>query len=212
MEILAPFSYGRPFLEINDTILRRYARCTNEEDVKSTETEWLRKIEEEYQVSRETGYFDDGNAWKGGNLNHQQFDLPDGEGRGNEADSDGDGSDDENELKPERPELPELSDDEEEMTEIRNKILQSRIFTNPEIRNTTQSDQKAVPPFVAHGSDALMDSDAEVDVDFDSIIQATPMTDRTSLSSKEKIRAGRKIYTTASFSLSRAQVNAPKAW
>jgi pre-rRNA-processing protein TSR3 len=40
-DILAPFSYGSSFLEINDAPLKRYAACANEEEVKAAETAWL---------------------------------------------------------------------------------------------------------------------------------------------------------------------------
>ena len=40
-EILATFSYGPSFIDINETVLKKYAACKDEEEVKKAEEEWL---------------------------------------------------------------------------------------------------------------------------------------------------------------------------
>ncbi|QUC17175.1 uncharacterized protein UV8b_01416 [Ustilaginoidea virens] len=66
-QVLAPFPYGRSFLDINSSILRRYAACRDAAEVKKTEAEWMERLEREYARSREPGGAD---AWTTGNTNH----------------------------------------------------------------------------------------------------------------------------------------------
>ncbi|KAI7111971.1 RLI and DUF367 domain protein, partial [Hortaea werneckii] len=40
-EVLSTFSYGKSFLEINSTVLKKYAACKDEEEVKKAEEAWL---------------------------------------------------------------------------------------------------------------------------------------------------------------------------
>ncbi|KAL6400455.1 pre-rRNA-processing protein TSR3 [Ilyonectria robusta] len=54
-QILEPFSYGASFLEINSTILKRYAACADAAEIKKTEEEWMEQLEREYAESREEG-------------------------------------------------------------------------------------------------------------------------------------------------------------
>ncbi|KAI9680141.1 MAG: ribosome biogenesis protein tsr3 [Trizodia sp. TS-e1964] len=77
-EVLSHFPYGAAFIEINASLLKRYAACTSEEEVKKAEKVWLEKIETEYADSREKGQgsaVDD--AWKEGNPNRRPPDDSD---------------------------------------------------------------------------------------------------------------------------------------
>lgn len=67
--VLAPFNYGPSFLAINRKLLRRYAACADEEQVKTTEREWIARLEREHAESREVE--DGGDLWKGGNVNRR---------------------------------------------------------------------------------------------------------------------------------------------
>jgi pre-rRNA-processing protein TSR3 len=92
-EILAPFNYGESFLEINSSILKKYAACTDEADIKKTEAEWMERLEREYTESREEG--DDDDLWKGGNVNRRVAMPSDDEDDSSEDEDDGDDDDDE---------------------------------------------------------------------------------------------------------------------
>lgn len=229
-EILSTFSYGPAFLEMNGTVLKRYAACANEEEVKAAETAWLAKIEQEYNDSRadRDGAAED-DVWAGGNMNRRQLDLSDDDDDDDEGGSDDDDDDepearkgggvsinaghgDEEEEEEEQPALPEISDDEEEMAELRRKVLASKPFANPDEPKKTQripQTEPAPPPQLAEDSDALSGSDTgDEDDDFDDIINATPVTDRSGIAAKERERERDKL--TANFA--RASVNAPKKW
>lgn len=151
--ILAPFSYGSSFLEINDAPLKRYAACKNEEEVKAAETAWLEKIENEYNDDRAKRVEMKDDMWAGGNMNHRNLnadsDSEEDEEKGSDdEDADSDASslggiqlggpkpgelpnaDDEEEEERDPFGLPP-SDDEEEMAELRRRVLASKPFTNP---------------------------------------------------------------------------------
>ncbi|UNI17397.1 ribosome bioproteinsis protein tsr3 [Purpureocillium takamizusanense] len=89
-QILAPFSYGRSFLDINASVLRRYAACADAAEVKKTEAEWMERLEKEYTESREQGAGDD--MWTSGNTNHmpQLSSSDDGEDDDDDDDDDDD--------------------------------------------------------------------------------------------------------------------------
>jgi pre-rRNA-processing protein TSR3 len=150
-QILAPFAYGESFLEINSSLLKRYAACADEADVKRTEAEWMEKLEREYTESRQEGEDD---MWTSGNTNRRP--LHDSEDE--EEDSDGDDDDEEKEdddqsvdgiylgKRPPKPAdadepdqeedrdpyaISDDSDDDAAMEEIRRKVLASKTFTNP---------------------------------------------------------------------------------
>lgn len=72
-DILAPFSYGSAFLQINSALLKRYAACVGEAEVKKTEEEWMARLEKEYAENREGGATS--NPWDSGNVNRRQ--VPD---------------------------------------------------------------------------------------------------------------------------------------
>lgn len=224
-EILSTFSYGQAFLDINAGVLKRYAACTSEEEVKAAETAWLAKIETEYNDSRAQGDEDEkDDMWAGGNLNRRDFDASDEEGSDDEDEDGGKGSggedDEESDEGPSR-DMPDYSDDEEEMAELRRKVLASKPFANVQDAGHQQDDdnlrlpqteapppQKEVKQTLAEDSDALSGSDLEDDEDFDNIINATPVTDRTGITAKQR----QKQLDSMSATFTSASLKAPKKW
>ena len=211
-EVLAHFSYGEPFLEINAQLLKRYAACTNEEEVKRAEEVWLAKIEREYSESRMNNEgAENGDAWSGGNTNRRPIihsddeDDPSGEEDAGESDS-GDGGVD---IDSHTLGLPEEEDDEEEMVELRRKVLASKTFSNPAPDDKLPPETVSRPATKAIDSDAESGSDLEDNEAFDNIIDATPVTDRTGIIAKER---SRQASQNPSASFSRAFVPAPKKW
>ncbi|KAI0121692.1 hypothetical protein BJ170DRAFT_599864 [Xylariales sp. AK1849] len=237
-EILAPFNYGESFLEINSSILKKYAACADEADVKKTEAEWMERLEREYVASREEG--DDDDLWKGGNANHR-IAMPSDDEEEEDGGEDGDVGDDDESVdgiylgKKPQPQWPKLaettavqaeqqdkdpfaisdeSDADAEMEEIRRKVLASKPFAN-----SKDTGQKPKPATVASpqfqkfqiDSDAAPDSDngEEDDDEFDNIIDAVPVTDRVGLSNLEKERAKAQV-TSRTFMA--GGVSAPKRW
>lgn len=215
-EILSTFSYGEAFLEINAALLKRYAGCASEEDIKRTEEQWLEKIEREYSQSRadkESAKGED--AWGGGNLNRLPRDESD-----EDEDEDGEKGDAEDgqgiEIR-DPYELSEESDDEEEMAELRRRVLQSKPFKDPiDVEDDKEKPQKvgnpvreeAVKPDSENESSGT-DVEDGLDEDFDKVITATPVTDRTGIISKQHTRA-QNSRMTATFNSS--IVSAPKKW
>ncbi|KAI5466464.1 hypothetical protein BGZ63DRAFT_347203 [Mariannaea sp. PMI_226] len=224
-QILEPFSYGPSFLEINSQLLKRYAACADEAEVKKTEAEWMEQLEREYQESREEG---DGDIWAGGNTNRRPLQDSDDDDE-DDDDEDKEEDDSENESvdgiylgkKPPKDPKPiasededdkdpyaisDDSDDEDAMAEIRAKVLASRTFSNP---NQDQDRKKPATIPAPQPSRYKPDSDAEPDSDnndedddeFDNIIAATPVTDRIGLAKLEKERE-RAAITTKTFSSS----------
>jgi pre-rRNA-processing protein TSR3 len=158
-QVLAPFSYGESFLEINESLLKRYAACENEQGVKRTEAEWMERLEREYAESREQH---DGDVWKTGNTNRRPLIITDDEEE-EEDDSDDDTNSPSGDpeghgdgiylgkasASKQTRELQNESDDDEDgqerdpfalsdtdsddalaMEEIRRKVLASKTFTN----------------------------------------------------------------------------------
>ena len=208
-EVLAHFSYGEPFLEINAQLLKRYAACANGEEVKKAEENWLSKIEREYSKSRvEDGSASNEGAWKGGNMNLRPVVDSDDE---DEDDSDAPKSSNEDGeeggVEVHDPlAISDEEDDEEEMAELRRRVLASRPFSNP------SREDKKPPERIARAAPILVDSDSESGSDvgdndaFDNIIDATPVTDRTGINAKQKLRK----QAEASAVFSRSVVEAPK--
>lgn len=209
-EVLAHFSYGEPFLEINAQLLKRYAACANEEEMKKAEEIWLAKIEREYSESRVEDVGTGGkDEWKGGNMNRRPVVDSDDE----EDDSDAPKSDDEDgedggvEIGDPLA-MSDEEDDEEEMAELRRRVLASKPFLNP------STEDRKPPEKIARMVSVPVDSDSESGSDmgnndvFDSIIDATPVTDRTGINNKQKLRK----QEEASAVFSRSVVNAPKKW
>ncbi|KAL7782291.1 DUF367 domain-containing protein [Trichoderma afarasin] len=189
-QILAPFSYGPSFLEINSSLLKRYAACADEAEVKKTEEEWMERLEQEYAESREEGNND---IWTSGNTNRRApIDSDDDE---EEEDDDKDNSDeDENSEEegsidgiylgkrpPKQKEQDEEDEDEEDedkdpyalsddsdddaaMEEIRRKVLASKTFTNP----NPNVDEKQKPSTIPRPQQRFKaDLDIEPDSDND---------------------------------------------
>lgn len=210
--ILSTFSYGEAFLEINNALLKRYMACENEEEIKTAEKVWLEKIEREWADSRaekEDGAEED--EWAGGNMNRMPIDESDED---DEDDEDEDG-DEENEVEdqadPRNPyNIPESSDDEEEMAELRRRVLASKPFTNPAPKNDESDDEKKAPERIARtepasrsgSKDEVHDDsdplDDEDDAEFDSFMAAQPATDRTGIMGKQRQKAMDKKFTFTS--------------
>ncbi|KAH7157175.1 hypothetical protein EDB81DRAFT_415303 [Dactylonectria macrodidyma] len=226
-QILEPFSYGASFLEINSTVLKRYAACADAAEVKKTEEEWMEQLEREYNESREDG----NDMWTSGNTNRRRMDPSDDEDDGDEDEDededdesiDGiylgkkppkavkpdqdDASDDQQERDPYA--ISDDSDDEAAMAEIRRKILNSRAFANPAADEESRKQKPASIPNpyqnLRPASDVEPDSDngdsdgGSDDDEFDNIIAATPVTDRIGLAKLDKERE-RAAITTKTFS------------
>lgn len=217
-DILSTFSYGRAFLDINAALLKRYEACENEEQIKKAEEVWMAKIEKEYEQSRaekEDGAEDD--VWAGGNQNRRIIDES-----SDDEDGDEDGTDDEEEVDPQNPYgLPESEDDEEEMAELRRRVLASRPFSNPAPKNADEDDDeeedtKKVPERIprtelaprkeetVHDSDAS-NPDAMDDDEFDAFMNAQPTTDRTGITGKQR----QKVLDKKTATFSSGKVSAP---
>ncbi|KAK5114726.1 hypothetical protein LTR62_002300 [Meristemomyces frigidus] len=253
-EVLSPFSYGVSFIDINEAVLKRYAACKDEEEVKKAEEVWLAKIENEWKADREEREEKKGDAWSGGNLNRRQIDVDDGSEYGSEGDGEGDdGEDDDSDAssmggiqlggpKPDEKargdndeeeedrdpfDLPPNDDDEEEMAELRRRVLASKPFTAN--GNTTKhfEPDDTVPERIQRPSDPTKpvqsipeDSDAESgsdvgarndDDDFDNIMNAAPVTDRAGITAAQRKRAMEK-EGKLSATFSRAVIDAPGKW
>ena len=232
-EILSTFSYGQAFLDINEAVLKRYAACENEEGVKKAEEAWLAKIEKEYVDDRAQREEEKDDVWAGGNHNRTRMLDEDSYEEGSEAGSDDDNDDapnlvskdpttktaeDDGEEEEEEEETdpygmpPSDSEDEEEMAELRRRVLAAKPFANP------SSDERKAPERIARTEPApQQDSDAESgsdieggddDDEFDNIINATPVTDRAGIVAKQR----QKKQDAVSASFSRTVVDAPSKW
>lgn len=213
--VLQHFSYGKPFLEINAQVLKRYKACKDEEEVKECEKRWLEKIEQEWKASR-SGEGDEDDLWKGGNLNRRETidseEEEDGSGDSEDnPDDQVDGDEGGVSVTPYQLEIPESEDDdEEEMIELRKRVLASKPFSNPSTDTKPQLEtisRPLAPP--------IEDSDAESDVSgiednsaFDNIIDATPVTDRSGIQAKQRLNSRPSKINSVSFS--RTDVAAPK--
>lgn len=229
-EVLAPFSYGNAFLEINSSILKRYAACEDEAGVKKAQEAWMERLEKEYTDSREEGAADD--IWKSGNTNHRaavSSDEDEDEEEEEAEDDDEGGSVDGIYLGSNPPkksvsgpssslpqndrdpfDISDDSDDEAEMAELRRQVLASKPFSNPASISKPSPAHIPQPEPVAQ-PDVQADSDNGSDGDddeFDSIIDATVVTDRTGIEAKQ--RARREDVPLASVSYSRTVIGAPK--
>ncbi|KAL2260567.1 hypothetical protein VTK26DRAFT_5362 [Humicola hyalothermophila] len=238
-QVLAPFKYGSAFLEINSSLLKKYAACEDEAAVKRVEQEWMERLDREYAESREEADPDD--LWAGGNVNRrapvESEDDEDEDEDGSEEDEEEDeieGSDQESldgiylgskpppkqsagEEPPERdrsalPSESEEEDDAAEMEAIRRKILASKTFSDLEPKETKKAPETIPRPQPQYkpDSDAEPDSDnGSDDEEFDNIINATPITDRIGLAKLEKERSR---ITKTSVTFSSGGASAPKRW
>jgi len=239
-QVLSNFSYGQSFLDINSSILKRYAACADEEGIKKTEEAWMARLEEEYVDSRAEGENGgEADMWKGGNTNHRlpvssdedDDDVDDEETAEEEEDVDGiylgnerpkkvpkssaeQGEEEEDKEEAERERDPfdisDDEDDEEEMAELRRRVLASKPFSNH-----SDTGQKAAPKRIGRPTPVKDDSDVDPDSDngeddeFDNIINATPVTDRIGIQAKQRSKAQEPI---ASAVFSRTVMGAPKKW
>ncbi|KAK0318878.1 ribosome biogenesis protein tsr3 [Friedmanniomyces endolithicus] len=231
-EILSTFSYGRAFLDINDAVLKRYAACEDEEGVKKAEEVWLAKIESEWQEDREDRETNKDDAWRGGNLNRRQIDVDDDSEEGGDSDASSMGGiqlggrkaskqgalgDEDEEHDPFA--LPP-SDDEEEMAELRRRVLASKPFANnsnatPSSPTTQQPDHptKSVQT-LPEDSDAESGSEigrADHDTEFDDIMNAAPVADHTGTTPAQR-KGAMEREGSVSATFSRAVVGAPGKW
>jgi pre-rRNA-processing protein TSR3 len=220
--VLQHFPYGKPFLEINAQLLKRYAACASEEDIKKAEETWLTKIEREYSESRVTKAGESADdMWAGGNLNRREVmdsdDDPENEGSaGSEEDEEEDFQ------QGVALDLPPDEDDEEEMAEMaamRNLVLSKKSVFQDEPTGDATPDhgqtskgvtgENAVLKTEPPGADSDAESGSSEDYgDFDQIANATPVTDRTGITARER----QKKLETASASFSRTVVSAPTKW
>jgi pre-rRNA-processing protein TSR3 len=221
-EVLSHFSYGPTFLEINSSILKRYAKCVDEADVKKTEAAWMERLEKEYADSRADG--EDGpdtDMWKGGNSNHRMPDSSDDEDEDEDEENDEEVDGIYLGKKPEKVEEPEVErdpfdisddeDDEEEMAELRRRVLASKPFTNPKASGEKVLEKIARPTPLKEDSEVEPDSDngdEGEDDEFDNIINATVVTDRIGIQAKQKARE----QPLASATFSSVSIAAPKKW
>ena len=187
--------------------MKRYASCANDDEVKKAEENWLAKIEREYTDSRREGEAGEKDAWKGGNLNRRPVIDSDEE---DPADSDApkSASDDEDGGVGVDGDPLAISssdeDDEEEMADLRRRVLASKPFSNP------HHEDKKPPEKIARTAPADSGSESGSDIGdnhaFDSIIDATPVTDRTGINAKQRLRKDE----GASAVFSRSTVDAPR--
>ncbi|KAG9246007.1 putative ribosome biogenesis protein TSR3 [Calycina marina] len=223
-EILSHFSYGPSFLEINSSILRRYAACKDEAEIKKTQEAWMERLEKEYADSRAEGDAGpDADIWKGGNTNHrmpENSDEDEGDDEKEPGNEDAESLDGiylgtkppkiENLMEQEKDpfDITDDEDEEEEMAELRRKVLASKPFTNPKASKRSAPEKILRPIFLTEASDVEADSDNGEDDEFDNIIDAIPVTDRTGIQAKQ--RAKKEPIASAAFS--RAVIGAPKKW
>ncbi|PNS21326.1 hypothetical protein CAC42_1105 [Sphaceloma murrayae] len=224
-EVLSTFSYGQAFLDINEEVFSWYEKCADAAEVKEAEERWLRKIQDEYEDAKEDKEAG-GTGWGGGNMNRRRGLVEVGDGEGEDSGEEGgkvNGSDEEeeasdNEAEEEEDEEdhdpyglpPEDSDDEEEMAELRRRVLASKPFSNP------KADDKPTPETITAPQAALkVDSDAESgsdigedDDEFDNIMNAQPVTDRAGITAKQRQKQQDQLSAT----FSRAILTAPNKW
>jgi pre-rRNA-processing protein TSR3 len=212
--ILSTFSYGEAFLEINNALLKRYMACESEAEIKKAEEVWLAKIEREYATQRaekEVGLEED--EWAGGNMNRRPIDESDED---EEDDGEKDEGDEEDAIGPHNSySIPDLSDDEEEMAELRRRVLASKPFTNPgnkDIENEDEDEKKApariprtepapLKPQEKDNDDSDLPNFDDEDGEFDSFMAAQPTTDMTGITSRQRQKAMTKTFTFASGSV-----------
>ena len=212
-EVLAHFSYGEPFLEINAQLLKRYAACANEEEIKKAEEVWLEKIEREYSESRiDSNGIGPDDVWKGGNTNRRPMvDSDEVDSDVEEKDQDVDDSEGGVNLDGNDLDFPEEEDDEEEMADLRRRVLASKTFANPSTGDKPPLERTAQPVNRIVDSDEDTGSDSEDNEAFDNIIAATLVTDRTGIEAKQRARRDQG-HQGASATFSRSFVGAPKKW
>jgi len=228
--ILSTFSYGQAFLDINEAVLKRYAACEDEAGVKKAEEAWLAKIEKEYVDDRAQREEEKDDVWASGNHNRTRMLDEDSDEEGSEADNDDENDDapnlvgkksaaETNDDEEEEEETdpygmpPSDSEDEEEMAELRRRVLAAKPFANPSVADKRKAPERIArtEPLAKEDSDAESGSeieDGEDDDEFDNIINATPVTDRAGIVAKQR----QKKQDAVSASFSRTVIAAPSKW
>lgn len=219
---MAPFSYGEAFLDINLSLLKRYAACEDEEQVKKAEQVWLDKLEREYAESRVNALDNENDAWKGGNLNRRAVVDSDSEdagalskrrdsnertgviSHGGQTDGDEHGENEEEEEVQEQGDkdpfdISDDTEDEAEMEEIRRKVLKSKPFANHaeaalDLGSKSKLERVAWPTAKLESS-ARPGSEHgdDDDADFDNIFNATLVTDRSGIQARQRSKEQDKI-------------------
>ncbi|KAF2658134.1 DUF367-domain-containing protein [Lophiostoma macrostomum CBS 122681] len=228
-QVLGSFGYGEAFLDINGALLKRYRDCANEEEVKKAEERWLEKIEREYNKSRQEKEDGEDDAWAGGNMNRMAVEDDDDEEEGSEEEEDGEGGEGGNARNPY--DIPESEDDEEEMAELRRRVLASKPFTNPNpdaertLADANSDDEHGnknsrspariarTEPVSTRNEDNCSNpedddglDDEGLDDEFDSFMNAQPTTDRTGITAKQRLKGQSSTYKAT---FSSASVKAP---
>ncbi|CAK7266732.1 ribosome bioproteinsis protein tsr3 [Sporothrix epigloea] len=169
-DILAPFSYGEEFLNINRTLLDKYAACTDAAAVKQAEEEWIEQLEREYSESRQAGNAGASDVWKGGNANLRNARKDSGLNVDkNSSDSNEDGDEDSGDASGDSDKdrdpfaISDDSDDDAQMEEIRRQVLASKAFANPAPK--IAKDLQKPPEPVPRPGQLRPDLDAEPDSD-----------------------------------------------
>ena len=239
-QILAPFSYGSAFLEINSSLFRKYAACEDEAGMKRAEQEWMERLDREYTESREEAEGDD--IWAGGNVNRRAAvssdDDEDAEEDGSGDDEDGDennGSDQEsidgiylgskpppkqkaNEEPPEEKDRYAISsdsdddDDDAEMEAIRRKILAAKPFSNPDPEDTKKHLEAIPRPQGQFKPDSDAEPDSDNGSDDDEFDNIIEATPVTDRIGLAKLEKERSRITTTSRTFSSGGVSAPNRW
>ncbi|KAK0673590.1 hypothetical protein QBC41DRAFT_311116 [Cercophora samala] len=240
-EILAPFSYGKAFLEINEKLLRKYAACEDEAGIKRAQEEWMERLDREYAENREEVEGDD--IWAGGNVNRRvQIDSDDSDEEEDDEDDSNDDDEEEEEdeidgiylgsnpppqkAKQKQPQpvedeedkdpfaISDDSDDDAEMEAIRRKILASKPFTEKEDKVEKKPEVIARP--TPHAQNMKPDSDAEPDSDNgsdnDEFDNIIDATPMTDRIGLSKLEKERAKIQTTSRTFSSGGANAPNRW
>ncbi|KAL9598738.1 MAG: hypothetical protein Q9219_004296 [cf. Caloplaca sp. 3 TL-2023] len=178
--VLQHFSYGKPFLEINGQVLRRYRACEGgEEEVRECERRWLEKIEGEWRDSRagsasaSAGGLGEIDAWEGGNLNRREPIDSDASSSSSSPSDTEDPSPNppSNGVPIPLPPSPTHTDSDSEMAELRQKTLASRPFSNPSTSSSTttnvNNDTMKPQPVRIPASESTRTTDGDGDGDDD---------------------------------------------
>ena len=182
---------------------------------------WLEKLEKEYADSRDNANQTSArDAWSGGNSNRRPVVDSDDDEEGDDSNSgaetqpgisrpgpgqnQAEGGDD---AESDPLDNSEASDDEEEMAELRRKVLQSKPFQSIAEVPSKPHISTIVPPKPRpiDSDDEPLSDDGEDD-DFDIIINATPVTDRAGLQAQQRNRAHDSVRAV----FSRTVVDAPR--
>ncbi|KAK4192274.1 ribosome biogenesis protein TSR3 [Podospora australis] len=169
-QILAPFSYGKAFLEINSSLLKKYAACKDEAEIKKAQGDWMERLDREYAENREEGSDDD--IWAGGNVNRRiQVDSDEDHSENNDDDSDEEEDSDDDD------------DEEEEEDELDGIYLGSKPPPQKKKSQPEPEEEEEKDPY-AISSDS--DDDAEMEAIRRKILASKPFSDPKENAKKEK--------------------------